>query len=386
MSLALNPAVAPIKSVEFIPVNYKASNWSQNTVVVKITDENGVYGLGEADGSPDAILAYSNIETEHKWLTNLTERVIGRLPIEINAIWDAMYDATQWQGMRGLGMFALSGIDMALYDLASKQLGVPAYQLLGGTNKDKVHPYLTLYPAIPVDASLDVAIKGYAPLLEKAKAHNIRAVKVCVPIKADWSIKEVGYYLRELRGILGYDTDMMVDYLYRFTDWYDVARLLNSIEDLELYFAEATLQHDDLSGHAKLVENTRSRICGAEMSTTRFEAEEWITKGKVHLLQSDYNRCGGLTELRRITEMATAHNVQVMPHNWKTGITSAAAIHYQFAVGNAPYFEYVHPDFCDGELRKYLVTPEAELVDGGFEKPTAPGYGIDLNQQFMANL
>lgn len=158
-----------IKQIEFLPVNIAANNWSQNTCIVKVTDEKGRYGIGEADGSPDVIAAFANADTEHKWLSRLTDVLIGRDPIEFDANWDCMYETTRWIGMRGFGMFAISGIDMALYDLVGKQYNVPVYKLMGGEFRDKVTPYFTLYPDCPSDADPKTALAAYKPLLEKAK-------------------------------------------------------------------------------------------------------------------------------------------------------------------------------------------------------------------------
>ena len=85
-----------IKQIEFLPVNIAANNWSQNTCIVKVTDEKGRYGIGEADGSPDVIAAFANADTEHKWLSRLTDVLIGRDPIEFDANWDCMYETTRW--------------------------------------------------------------------------------------------------------------------------------------------------------------------------------------------------------------------------------------------------------------------------------------------------
>ena len=166
-----------IVSVEFIPINISSTNWSENTVIVKVTDENGIYGIGEADGSPEVVKAFSELETEHKWLTNLTEKVIGRDPIEFRAIWDEMYDASRWVTMRGFGMFVLSGIDIALYDLAGKQHGLPAYKLMGGTQREEFFPYFTLYPSVSSDATLEEIIEAYKPIILKAKEKKVKQLK-----------------------------------------------------------------------------------------------------------------------------------------------------------------------------------------------------------------
>lgn len=372
-----------IVSVEFIPVNVAATNWSENTVVVKVTDENGVYGIGEADGPPECMKAFSELETEHLWWTNLKEVVIGRDPIEFRAIWDDMYEATRWIGMRGLGIFAMSGIDMALYDLAGKQHNVPAYKLMGGAQKKKVTPYFTLYPSVAMDATLDDIVEAYRPLIETAKERKVKALKVVVMPNNNVTDREVVGYLRKLREIVGYEIDMMVDFLYRWTDWQRARWTINQLEDLDLYFVEACLQHDDFEGHKKLAASINTRLCGAEMSTTRFEALDWLKQTDISVVQSDYNRCGGLTELIRIGEICDIYNAQLMPHNWKTGITSAACRHFAISNRNSQYVEYLHHDFWKGTLTTQLTLNDPEIIDGHIYVDELPGLGIQINKEFF---
>ena len=371
-----------IARIEFIPIDVQATNWSENTVIVKVTDEKGRYGLGEADGPPGALKSFSEIEDEHKWLKNVCNVLIGKDPLEFEANWTEMYESTRWIGMRGLGMFAISGIDMALYDLAGKQLNLPAYKLLGGRQKRKFSPYFTLYPSIEADADLSDIIDAYRPILDKTKERGCKAVKVCVMPNDSVSDRDIVDYLKKLREIIDFDTDMMVDFLYRWNDWQAAKWTLNKLKGIDLYFAEACLNHDDIKGHRKLAESVKTRVCGAEMSTSRFEALQWLKEGKVSVIQSDYNRCGGLTELRKIKEFCDIYNAQLMPHNWKTGITGAAARHFSITNKHAQYSEYLHSDFWDGELMQ-LVVNEPPIIDGCLDVGELPGLGIELNREFF---
>ena len=198
--------------------------------------------------------------------------------------------------------------------------------------------------------------------------------------------KEIVIYLRKLRTLLGDEIDMMVDFLYRWTDWQAARWTLNQLDDINLYFAEAVLQHDDLEGHRRLAETINIRLCGAEMSTTRFEALEWLKHSGVSVIQSDYNRCGGITELLRIAEMCEIYGAQLMPHNWKTGITSAACRHFIKANKNSTYTEYLHPEFWNGTLIQNLTLNEPEIINGAIEVSEKPGLGIELNIEFIEQL
>lgn len=373
-----------IKSIEFIPLNTPVANWSLSTCIVKVTDENGVYGIGETDGNPDAMHVFANCTTQHKWWTNLTEVLIGRDPIEFDANWDLMYEKTRWIAQRGFGLFAISGIDMALYDLAGKQHNLPAYKLMGGAYHEKVTPYFTLYPHdLADDCTPDEAVEAYRPLLEKAKALKVKAVKVVIKQESTMTKYQVVDYLKKCRAILGYDIDMMMDGLYHWTDWEEVRWILDNAQEVDLYFAEALLPHDDLAGHKKLTDRVKTRVCGAEMSTTRFEILQWLKETGVSVLQPDYNRCGGLTELRRIRDMAEQYSVQVIPHNWRTGISNAAAHHFAVSSKYTQYVEYPHPEFFKDDVLQNLTTNVLPIIDGYLMRPELPGLGIDINREFF---
>ena len=183
--------------------------------------------------------------------------------------------------------------------------------------------------------------------------------------------------------MLGDEITLMVDFGYRWRDWHAAKWVLDRVADCDIYFAEATLQHDDLHGHARLAHQCGVRICGAEYAATRWEVREWIEVGRVAVVQPDINRCGGLTEIRRIAEMAVLYGVQVIPHGWKTGITAACGRHFQAATPNAPFFEFLSPELYDSPLRRDLVSPEPRVIDGRMALPEGPGLGITLNEPIL---
>ena len=177
----------------------------------------------------------------------------------------------------------------------------------------------------------------------------------------------------------------MLDFGYRWSDWRAALWMLRRVEDCDIYFAEATLQHDDLEGHARLAERVETRVCGAEFAATRFECREWLTEAGVDVLQPDINRCGGLTEIRRIAELAAYHAASVIPHGWKTGITAAAGRHFHAATVNSPTFEFLSPAALG------LPDPQRARAPGagrygmaGWSSPTGPGLGIELDEDALA--
>jgi L-alanine-DL-glutamate epimerase-like enolase superfamily enzyme len=354
-----------------------------DTLVVRISDEDGRYGIGECDAPPAVVKAFLEMPGSHIWSMNPIEMLIGLDPLEVPAIWQKLYEATSYPGRRGLGIHALSAIDIALYDLAGKQIGKPVYKLLGGAKREFLTPYATVFQGMPQGRCLAQMMDVTRELFDRALHIGFRAVKMEVlfyDLVTDQQLVEV---IKEGRRMLGDEIRMMLDFGYRWRDWHAAKWVLDRVEDCNIYFAEATLQHDDLYGHAHLSESTGIRICGAEHAATRWEIHEWIQTGKVAVVQPDINRCGGLSEIRRIAELAEIYGVQVIPHGWKTGITAACGRHFQASTLNAEVFEFLSPHLYDSPLRQSLVSPEPTIMNGRMELPATPGLGIEMNQEVV---
>jgi L-alanine-DL-glutamate epimerase-like enolase superfamily enzyme len=382
-------APVPIVKVETIPLavpldSVDALDSTAETVLVILTDAEGRQGVGEADAPPLVVKAYMEMPTGHLWSQGLQAMLVGADPIERTAIWERLYQATIYAGRRGLGIHALSAIDLALHDLAGKQLDLPVWRLMGGARRARLTPYCTIYPGLPregwdVRRLMDETFRQF----QAASAAGFRAMKMEV-LYYDLSDRELAALIREGRAALGPDITLMLDFGYRWHHWRDAARLLAAIDDCDIYFAEATLQHDDLAGHKALAARAPMRICGAELAATRFEARQWIEDGGVDVIQTDISRTGGLTEIARTAELCALHGVELIPHGWKTGILAHAGLHFQAACPAAPFFELVSPHVYDSPLRQHLVSPEPVVEDGTVALPQAPGLGFELNWDTVA--
>jgi L-alanine-DL-glutamate epimerase-like enolase superfamily enzyme len=383
--------MSKIARLEIIPIVSPDSSATDldgttDTVIVKISDEAGRFGIGEADAPPRVVKSFLEMPTAHLWSRNVSEILLGSDPLEAAALWERLYEGTFWPGRRGLGIHAISAIDIALYDLAGKQHGVPTYKLLGGARRDRLRPYCTIFPGLAHGRSIEQLMREIGRQFDAAAAAGFRAVKMEVLFYDLVTDRELIGLIRQGRKMLGDDILMAVDFGYRWRNWHDALYVLDRIEDCGVFFAEATLQHDDLAGHARLAEKSRIRIGGAEAAATRWEVLEWLTRGRVGIVQPNIGRCGGLTEIRRIADLCEYHGAEVVPHGWKTGITSAVGRHFQAACAPAPVFEYVSPKVFDSLLRRELVFPEPEVVDGYIALPDRPGLGIELNDELVARL
>ena len=254
---------------------------------------------------------------------------------------------------------------------------------MGGARRPFLTPYATIFPGMPGDRTINQLMDIIAGQFQHALAVGFRAVKMEALFEDLVTDRQLVDLIHQARRMLGDEITLMVDFGYRWSDWHAAKWVLDRAADCDLYFAEATLRHDDLHGHARLSAHCGVRICGAEYAATRWEIREWIDVGKVSVVQPDINRCGGLTEIRRIADLADLSGVQVIPHGWKTGITAACGQHFQAATANAPFFEFLSPELYDSPLRRSLVGPEPTLSEGRMPLPQGPGLGVTLNEDFL---
>jgi L-alanine-DL-glutamate epimerase-like enolase superfamily enzyme len=381
-----------IARVEVIPIASPTRSTDDldgttETVIVKVYDEDGRYGFGETDAPPEAVKSFLEMPSAHLWSRNASDILKGADPVEIAALWQKLYEGTFWPGRRGLGLHAISAIDIALHDLAGKQLDLPSYKLMGGARRDRLKPHCTIWPGLAKPGqTVNDLMREIGRQFEAAIGAGFRAVKMEVLFFDLVTDAELVRLIHEGRRMLGTEITMALDFGYRWQNWRDALWVLKRIEDCNAYFAEACLQHDDLDGHARLADHASIRICGAEAAGSRWEIREWLTRGEVDVVQPNITRGGGLTEIRRIADLCELHGAEVIPHGWKTGITSAVGRHFQAACPAAPLFEYVSPKVFDSLLRRELVWPEPEMYEGTLALPEGAGLGIELNGELVEKL
>lgn len=382
-------STARIESYELIPLRVPQDKGDEcdgtaEITLLRLTDSEGRSGIGEINGPTGAASSFIQSPSSLIWARGMMELVVGADPLERTALWDKIYDSTIYTARRGAGIAALSGIDIALHDLAARQLGVPVYKLLGGARQSKVTPYATIFPGMPRGRSLETLMDEIGVLFDKAKALGFKAVKMEVMFEDLADDDTLVSLIGEGRDRLGKGTAMAIDFGYRWQDWRAASRVLDKIERHDILFAEATLQHDDLAGHAKLAKNSPIRVCGAELAATRWEVREWIERGNVDVVQPAITRAGGFCEMLRIAEICDLAGVQCIPHGWVGGVGSMCQLHLQAASRAMPYVEYFHPAFFPSPLRSDVTRPEPKLIDGHFALPEAPGLGIELCHEALS--
>lgn len=358
---------------------------SEETLLVKVTDEEGRVGIGESVCTPAVVKAMIDQRTIHFWSQGITDVVVGADPVEAAALYDRAYHGSFYHGRRGTYIQAYSAVDIALYDLAGRQLGLPVYKLLGGARSERIRPYATCYPGDIYDGPMSAVLDEVTRQAAIAADQGLTAVKVPVLFGTDVSNRAVVEFVGNCRQALGDELAMALDFGYRWWDSHDAAWTLRRIEDFDVAFAEAPLRHDDLAGHARLAAVSPIRIGGAEFAAGRWEVREWLTTGGVSLVQPGVSRAGGFTELMRIAELCELYGAQLIPHSFATGITDVANFHLQAAALTIPMVEFRSSRLGPSRLRSELVhPPEPEIVDGYAALPTGAGLGVELNDDLVA--
>ncbi len=363
-----------------------ATSSNQDTIVVQVETDEGVVGIGETD--LNAWIARACIEAPgtHTMDRGLGSTLVGMDPTEPERCWDELYVATAMTGRRGALIHALGAVDMALWDIAGKAAGVPTWRLLGEQRPEgKLVPYASLLPNAGSEwdefaealsgQAIDASRRGYrAAKLELLTRGPYRHSGLAVP---DAKLVEV---IAAVRRATGPDFTIMIDVAYGWDDWRDALAVLETWAVHDVFFVETPLWSDDLEGYAELAKRSPVPLAAGEWLATRFEFQAYTALGALHVLQPDVGRVGGLTEARRVTRLAAAHGLKVVPHGWKTGITVAATAHLAAVTPHLPFFEFVPPEVAESRLRRELVHDELALgSDGTLALPERPGLGIELN-------
>ena len=377
-----------IANIEAIPlriptIDSQANDGSQETVIVKVHTDAGVTGIGEVDATPFVIKAVIESPSSHNWGLSFHDLLVGENPLDIERLWDKMYQGTIYPGRRGMGIHAIGAVDLALWDVAGKALGRPVYELLGGPRRDKVLPYASVQPRVSTSAE---APRRVQELAEKVVERGYLAVKFQLVYPEVYTDQDIVRLMRLARRIVGDQTILALDVGYRWTDSKSAIWALRQLEDCNLYFVETPIRVDDLHGYAVLAEAVSTRIAMGEFLATRWEFLNLVDHGKADVVQPDIARAGGLTESLRIAKLAEDRGLLCIPHGWKSGITIAAQIHLSAASNNVPLIEYMEPNLWPSVIRSELAVPEFLPERGTIALPRTPGLGVALNPEVIERL
>lgn len=341
---------------------------SQDTVVIFVDTDAGITGIGEVDSSPYVVKTIVECPASHMACMGLKEILIGEDPLDVERLWRKMYEKSIYHGRRSVVIHAMSGIDMALWDIVGKTYGVPVGKALGGTYRDKIQAYCSvLMPGTE---------KEIHELVEKHMHRGYQGMKLGWGALGESFEKDIAL-VKAAREALGPDKQLMIDIGMRWTDVKGAMRTVQAFEEYDVFWVEEPFHPDNLKGYARLNAATSVHIAGGEEVGTLHEYRQLLEKGCVDIVQPDLSRCGGLTIARKLIDLAEEYNAMVIPHAFKTNILMAATLQYISTLPNAWYQEFCEQDTI---LRQQLTTPLFHIDEEGYVAiPQQPGMGIAVN-------
>jgi len=368
-------------------VDEGATSSAQDDIVVEVQTDEGVTGIGETDLNPWIARACIEAPGTHSMGRGLTEMLLGQDPRDVERLWDTLYIGSAMNGRRGAVIHAIGALDIALHDLRGKILGKPCYTLLGDTARPRIMPYASL---LGEGATADAYGASLVRMATAARDRGFRGAKLELILSGPYAhggLHVPGHVLTDIiaavRRAIGPAFVLMVDVGYGFPD---ARTCLDTIRDwvaFDLFFLETPLSPDDLAGHALLTREQPIPIAAGEWLATRYEFLDLLDRGMVAVAQPDIGRVGGLTEARRVCDLAGERGRLIVPHAWKTGLSIAAAAHLAAATPHCPYIEFLPSDMSGSALRRKLVPRDFTLVDGYITLPDRPGLGVEVDRDVL---
>lgn len=351
--------------------------------LLKINTDEGITGWADVETQPHVGKAIVDAPSGGQiGFESLRAALVGEDPLEHERLWQKMYRYLGYYGRQGAGMHMLSGADIALWDIAGKACGQPVCKLLGAKYRSKVKAYAsTLFR--PTSDDMKRAVAGY---LEQ----GFRAIKFGWGAFGHNLALDV-HLVQAARAEAGPDIDLMVD-----GGWYGIGydnpyrpravkdwiRLVDELEAADIFWLEDFLHPENFSGYAEVSLSTRSlRIAAGEQLSGYMEFERLAVEGRVHTLQPDLSRCGGLTVGRQIAEMTQRRGIDCVPHAWLTDLLKAASLHLNAYLMNSLYLEH---NVSSASLLNNLCKEKISMLDGYITVPEGPGLGVEVDEATVA--
>ena len=328
---------------------WTARNW----LFVKVFTDEGIYGVGEASGWPRVV------ETAIK---DLTPILVGEDPFHIEKLWQKMLLATMGHGMTGIvGSGAMTGIEMALWDIKGKALNTPVWNLLGGKIRDRIWAYPHAHT---VERAQELVERGFTAL---------KTGGVVEPLKK----------VRAIREAVGPDIDLMVD--IHGPPWLttaDAIRMGQALEAYDLLFYEDPVAPEDIEAIARVAAAVNLPIAAGERHSHIYGVRQLIEREIIDVVQPDTGRAGGLLQMKKIAALAEAHFITFAPHSGSLGpVAEIAGLHLLASLPNFLIMEHLEDDVPQ---RYEVIDPLPEIIDGHLIVPDRPGLGVDIVEEAIA--
>lgn len=342
----------------------------RGTCLVEIETSDGIVGWGECYG-PSAV-AKAFIDTQ------LSAHIIGRDPFDVEVIWEFLYNRIKDYGQSGMAIAAISGIDIALWDIVGKACGKPVHKLLGGAFRTEVDAYATglYFTNRLVDEAVEEA-QGYIQ-------EGFKAIKMKIGLG---SIGRDYERVAAVREAVGPNTRLMVDANHCFSVPIAI-QLGRKLEQLDIEWFEEPISPEDIDGYVQVTRALDMAVAGGENGFTRWGFRDTIARKAMDIIQPDVCAAGGLTESKKIATLASAHGVECVPHAWGSAVGLAATIHFLAALPDQPpslfpFRPMLEFEQCENPFRDHLAREPIMQMNGTVKVPDAPGLGIEINRDII---
>ncbi|ELZ28085.1 mandelate racemase [Halogeometricum pallidum JCM 14848] len=366
-----------VTDVEVIPISHRlpegrglgdARGFGRDraTTLIRVETDDGETGWGEAF-APGSVVAPVVDEF-------FRDAVVGMDPFDVRRLAEDSYTDPYHFGGSVFVQSALSGIDVALWDLVGKATGKPVHRLLGGRERET----LTAYASTMYFTEEDRPI---AEPIEEAVEEGFAAAKIKIGTGVDSDVERV----RAAREVLGDDARLMVDINGNYRPRQAI-RTIKAIEEFDVTWVEEPVPPENLSGYREVKSRVDVPIAAGEAHYGRFEFKRLVDDRTVDVVQPNLGRCGGLTEANRIADMATTENVAVRPHIWNSAVGLAAAVQFAASVSDYPHTRNVPDpmmvefDRSENPLRDEILTTPFDPTGGEVSVPQGPGLGVDVDE------
>ncbi len=344
--------------------NALGANIKRDTVVVRVTADDGTVGWGESHHGQNPTAMVEIVK-------GMGSLAIGADPFDSEGIWARLaYQQVQTHGLGAGSVIALSGIDIALWDLKGKLLGQPVWRLLGGARK-RIRAYagglsLGFQPVDTLEQEVAALVaQGYGAIKLRVGDHPKR------------DAQRVGHIRKAFP-----DLDIAVDAQTRYTPL-DIPEVLDYCEKYRVYWLEEPFATDNLRAYVETARKTRIPLAAGENHYLRKAFRELFGQGAIAIAQADCTKAGGISEVKKIADMAVAYDLWMAPHTSHSVISAAANTHLLCALSNGLIYEAdvakVNP------FRTDLSKVPCAVVDGHIEPTDRPGLGLDIDEEVLAN-
>ena len=345
---------------------------TRGSCIVEIETNDGMVGWGECYGPAAVSKAY--IESQ------FAPRIIGRDAFDVEVIWEDLYNRIKDYGPRGMVTSAMSGIDIALWDIIGKSCGKPIHKLIGGAQRSEVTAYATGLYFIDMERLVEEAVEEARDYVEQ----GFVAVKMKIGLgdpKLD--IRRVA----AVREAVGDTTRLMVDANHCFTVPQAI-RLGRELEQLNVEWFEEPISPEDIDGYVEVTRALDMAVAGGENEFTRWGFRDLVVRKAMDIVQPDVCAAGGISECRKIATLASAHGVECVPHAWGSAIGLAATLQFLAALPDQPpSFRPMPPllefEQCENPFRDHLSVEPIVQLRGQVKIPAGPGLGIEIDRTVL---